>query len=120
MPALVAVRPIVAVGHAVDVEAHGLTAVRDGVDPLALDGGRRADAGPGPVEVGIAFELGHHELPEQAPVLLVQAQEHAAVALVARVAGAVVVRADVHPAARNDGRRVRLRAQGHRPLGLSS
>ena len=58
----------------------------------------------GPVEIDVAFQLGDDELPGQAPVALVEAEQYAAVALVARVARIAVVGAHQHLAAGHHGR----------------
>ena len=55
MTAFVAERAVVAVGHAVQIEAHHLVAIGDGVHAIALDRSRRAHACPGPVEENVAF-----------------------------------------------------------------
>jgi len=116
--ALVAERAVVPVGQPGQVQAHDLVPVADHVHAVALDRGRRADPGTRPVQVDVALQLGHHELPAEAPVAFVEAQQHAAVALVARVAGVFVVRADEDLASGHHRGRVGLRAQGDGPLDI--
>ena len=118
VPGFIPVGSIVAVGLPCDIETHHLVAVREHVDPVAFDRDGRADARPGPVEVGIGPELGDDQLPQEVAVLLVEAQQHAAIAFVPRVTGQIVVRPDEDPALGHDGRRPRLAAQGDHPLDV--
>ena len=69
-------------------------------------------------EIHVRPELGHHQLPQEMAVLLVEAQQHAAIALVARIARPLVVRPDEHPALGHDRRRPGLAAERHRPFHI--
>ena len=90
MAAFVGKGTVVAVGHAVQIQAHHFVPVGHCIDPIAFHRRRRADAGIGPIEIDIFRELRHHKLPGEAAVVFVQAQENAAVALVPRIARLVV------------------------------
>ena len=115
---LVAERTVVPVGHSSQVQAHHLVPIGDDIHPIALYGGRRADARLGPIEIDVSFELRHDELPRQAAVRFVQAHQHAAVAAMPRIAGLAVVGADEHLAPGDDRRGVTLRAQRGGPLDV--
>ena len=118
VPGFILEGPIVAVGHALDVETHDLVAIRDGVDAVALHRRRRADARLGPIEIRIRPELGHDQLPQEVAVLLVEAQQHAAVALMTRIAGRIVVGPNEHPPLGHHRRGPGLAAQRHDPLDV--
>src|SRR6266446_6536919 len=100
------------------VEAHRFAAIVDQINAVALDGDGRSDAGLGPVEVGVLLALGHGQLPAEAPVFFVETHEHAAVALVPRVARLAVVGADEDTAAGDDGRGMRLGPESRAPLDI--
>ena len=118
MTSLVEVRAIVAVGHAEQVQAHHLAAIADQIDVVALDRGRRADAGVRPIPVNAVGQFRDDELPEEVAGLLVQTQEDAAVALVFWIARLAVVRADEDTAASNDGRGMGFGSQWRRPFDV--
>ena len=112
-------RAVVAVGLTVKVEADDLEAVGHRVDAVAFDGRRRAHADLGPIEIDVvASRARNHQLPAEAAVVFVQAEQHAAIALVARIAGLGVVGADEHPAAGNHRRSVGIGSQRSRPFDV--
>jgi hypothetical protein len=115
VPAFVLVRPIVAVGLAFDVEADHLAAIGDEVDAVALYSRRRAHARPGPVQVHVGSKLRADQLPQEVAVLLIEAQQHRPIALVARVTRRVVVRPDEHPALGDHRGGPRLTTQRYDP-----
>ncbi len=118
VPRLVDKRACVAAGQPIHVQRHHLAAIGHGIRAIALDCNRRHNPAPRPIQVRIAVELGHHELPQEMPIFLGETKEHPPIALVARVARAGVVRPDVH-AAFGDGRRgVCLRAHLGHPLDV--
>src|SRR6266852_1378859 len=100
------------------IEAHHFAAIVDQINAVALDGDGRGDAGLGPVEVGVLLALGHGQLPEEAPVFFVEAHEHAAVALVPRVAWLAVVGADEETAAGDDGCGMRFGPEFRAPIDI--
>jgi len=112
MPAFVFVWSIVAVGLAVEVEAHYFPAIAHDIDPVAFNSSRRTNTHSGPIHIAGVCKLGNDELPAKAPVLLVQTQQHASVSLVPRVARAVVVCANQDFAARHHRGREGLCASG--------
>ena len=118
VPAFVPIRTVVAVGHAVQIQADHFISIGQRVHPVAFDGGRRADPGLGPVEVDVLRQLGHHQLPGEAAVGFVQAHQHAAVAFVFRVPRLAVVRPDQHLAPGHNGRRPALRPDRCRPFDV--
>ena len=87
---------VVAIGHAVEVEAENFAAAGDQVNAIALDGWRGEQPEVFPVVDFAGGQLGHDQLPEEFAGLLVEAHQDAAVPLVARVARVFVVRADEH------------------------
>jgi len=107
--------PLIAIAHSSRVQTKDFAPVVDQVNPVAFDRGRRANTAVGPVQVNVARPFRHHQLPKQAPVLFIEAEEHATVALVAGVSGMPVVGADVNAAAGNDGRTVGFRAEFREP-----
>ncbi len=70
---------IVAVRHAVNVEADHFATIGDDPEAVFLDGGRGANPDVFPVAHLAGPELGHRELPEEAPGFLVEAHENALV-----------------------------------------
>ena len=101
----------VAVGHAAVVEAVDRAAVVHQVHAVPFDGDRRGESCLGPVVVGIQFALGNCVLPVQVAVLLVQAQEDAAIPWAVWIARMLVVGADVHASAGDNGGGVGLGSQ---------
>ncbi len=71
MPAFVFVWPIVAVGLAVEVEAHYFPAIAHDVNPVAFNSSRRTITHSWPIHVEGVWKLGNDELPAKAPILLV-------------------------------------------------
>jgi hypothetical protein len=75
-------RAIIAIFETVEIEADGFAAVAQGVHPVALDSGRRADAGVGPVLVGVPAVFGDHQLPVEPAILFVQAEQDATITFI--------------------------------------
>jgi len=94
---------VIAIGETEEVEAEDLAAIGHHVDPVAIDGGRGREAGLGPVVIGIFGSFRTDQLPEQFAGLFIQAEQHAAVALMSDIAGIAVVGADQDPAVGDDG-----------------
>ena len=109
-------RPVVAVSHAVDVEAEDLCAVVEEIDTLGLDDCRRRDSNPWPIQIGIAADFWNDELPQELAGIFIETEENAAVAGVPRVARRIIVCADEDPSAGDDGRGVALGAEARGPL----
>ena len=102
---------LIAVGLAFDVEADDLAAIGNDVAAVAFDGRRGADADVFPVADLTGAELGDDELPEEFAGLFVEAHEHATVARLFGIAGALVIGADVDAATSDNGSAVGLRAE---------
>ena len=100
------------------IQTDDFVAIGDHVDAVALDHGGRRHAAFGPVEIDVAVQLGHDQLPLERSVGFVQAQQDAAVAVVLRVAWAVIVRSDQHAAVADDRGRVAFRAQRDGPVDV--
>ena len=88
------VQALVAVGHAVEVEANDLAEVGHDVDAVANDGGRRAHPQEFPVADLACAEFVQAELPDEIAGLFVEAVEDGSVAGVFFIAGRLVVGAD--------------------------
>ena len=111
---LVEERAVVAVVEAVGVEAENFAMAGDGVNAVAVDRRRRADAEL--MVVGFALHFGNDQLPEKLAVGLVETHQHILVADVFRIARRGVVRADEDFAARDDRIAVGVRAEPDRPF----
>jgi hypothetical protein len=112
---------IVAVGHAFHVEADDLATIGQDIGAISFNGRRRGEAYFGPIEEFVMLLLGnfrHHQLPEEMAIVFVETQQHIAVSLMAGIAGMLVVGADEHAAAGDDGRGVTLRAKVGDPLDV--
>src|SRR4029078_5213682 len=79
-----------------DIEADDLTAVGDGVAPVAVDGDRRAQADAFPVAHLPGAAFWNHKLPEKLAGFFVEAHQHAAVSRLGRIAWRLVVRPNVN------------------------
>src|SRR5439155_19411811 len=90
----VQVRSIVAIGHALGVEADHFAAAGHQVNAVALHAGRRKQAQTLPVVHLAGGELGNDELPEKSAGFFVETKQNAAVALMLRVARIFIVGAD--------------------------
>src|ERR1043166_10065233 len=64
---------IIAVGHAVRVEAQHFASAADEINPVAIDQRRGADAEEFPIADFAGAELGNGELPEELPARLLEA-----------------------------------------------
>ena len=105
---------------AAHVQAQHLAAIADQVGAIAFDRRRRSQSDIVPVGPLDFLQLGHDQLPEKLAGLLVEAHQHAAVALDVRVAGGLVVRAHQHPAAGHDRRTVGLVSQPGHPFHVAA
>ncbi len=94
--ALIEDRPIVSVGHAVQVEAEHLAPIRNDVDQSVFDHGRGGQSNPVEIAVADMRQFGHDELPEEIARLFVEAHQHPGVVREQRIAGHIVVRAHEH------------------------
>ena len=91
---LILVDAVVAVGHAIHVEADDFTAVGDDIGLITDDGGRGADADVFPVADFAGAEFGNDELPEEFAGFFVENHQVAAVADLFGIAGGFIVGAD--------------------------
>ena len=73
-------RAVVAVGHAVDIEAKHFATAGDEINAIAFDGRRGKQAEIFPIIDFAGGEFGDDELPEEFAGLFVEAHEDAAVA----------------------------------------
>ncbi len=109
---------VLAVAEAVGVGGHDLAAVRDVVDAVVVDVGRRADALLRPVVDAAGGQLVVGHLPEELAVGGAERHHHALVAFGAGAAPALVVGADVDLPAMDDRAGVGLRAELLVPLDV--
>ena len=116
--AFIPIWSVVAVGLAVEVETYNLAAIGNDIYLFALDGCRRANARFWPVPIEHRYSLGNDELPAEAAVFFIQAQQHASISLVPGVSRALVVCAYQYLAAGHDRRSVAFRAQRNHPLDV--
>ncbi len=117
---LVPVGTVVAVGHPVEVETNDLAAVREHINAVPLDRGRRGHAHVGPVQKNVLDHLGDHQLPGQLTGGGVETHQDAPIPLVFRVAGTVIVGPDQNAAARHDRTRIGVRSQSGGPEDVLS
>ena len=104
-------RAVVTVGEPLHIETQNLAPIVDDIRTLAFDGRGRRNTAVGPVEEPIFAPLRHDELPVNPAVALIQAEEHAAITDVLRIARTTVIRADEYPTAGYDWSRVGLSAE---------
>ena len=102
---------VVAVGHAIHVEADDFTAVGDDISLIAGDGGRGAEADEFPVADLAGTELRDDQLPEEIAGFLIEAQQVPTVAGLAGIARRFVIRADEDLAVGDDRVAVGLGAE---------
>ena len=108
---------VLVVAEPADVETEEHRAVAHVVEPLAFDQRRRGDALKRPVVGASRLELRRASAATwNSPVRFAEGHQHAAVARLFLVAHQLVVGADEHHAARDDGIAVALRAEIGHPL----
>ena len=110
--------PVITVGLALQVQADDFRPVGDDVHAIAFDGGRGTDPRPGPIQIEIASEFRHHQLPLQPARSLIQTEKDATIALMPRVSRLAVVGTDHHVPLGDDRRGIRLRSHRGRPLDV--
>ena len=103
---------LVAVGLSADVQALDDAAIVDEVDAVAFDGDGRGHAGLGPVVVDILFALGDGQLPFESSGGFGEAEQDAAIAGTAGVAGEFIVGADEDAPVGDHGGGVRFGSRG--------
>ena len=109
---------VIAVGQAFGVQADDFAPAGDEINAIAFDAGRRQQAQAFPIVDFARGELGNDELPEELAGLFVKAKQDAAVALMLRVAGIFVVRADEDFSAGDDHVAISLRSKFGHPLDV--